>query len=357
LKRATVGQRHLLLFADAADSEEPGDYKTLLKEITAEGATVSVIGMGSERDSDAGLLKDIAAHGNGRVLFNADVNELPALFAQETVALARSAFIDEASDFKPTPGWMELAARPLAWLAKVDGYNLSYLKPGATAAGVTTDEYAAPLVAFWQRGQGRAAAIAFPMAGEFSDTARAWPNYAEFANTLCRWLAGEDVPPGLGLVPRLRGNELSIDLFYGEEWAQRFAQNGPRLILGGAQPGATRSIPWERLAPGHFQARVSLHPGERARGAVQAGASVLPFGPVAAGSNAEWQFRREAVSELQALSAMTGGRERLDLASAWETPPQQHPLELRPWAIAILLLVIVVEAVTAKLGLNVWPAK
>jgi hypothetical protein len=350
LKKAEIGQRHLILFADAADSEEPGDYKRLLEEITAAGVTVSVIGMGSDHDSDSELLKDIAARGKGRVLFNANPNELPAMFAQETVAIARSAFIDEPTPFKATAGWMELAARPIDWLAQIDGYNLSYLKPGATAAGLTTDEYAAPLVSFWHRGQGRTAAITFPMSGDFSKSTRAWARYSDFATTLCHWLTGEDVPAGLGVVPKLRGTELSIDLFYGDDWTQRLAENGPKLVLGGALPGTTRAIPWQRLAPGHFQSKVSLRPGERARGAVQVGESVLPFGPVAAGSNAEWQFRREAVSELQALSNMTGGRERLDLATAWETPPQQHPFELRPWLVALLLLVVVAEALMTRLG-------
>jgi hypothetical protein len=193
------------------------------------------------------------------------------------------------------------------------------------------------------------------MAGDHSASTRAWAKYGDFANTLCRWLSGEDVPAGLGVVPRLRGTELSVDLFYGEDWTQRLAKDGPKLVLGGAQLGSTRVIPWQRLAPGHFQSKISLHPGERARGAVQVGESVLPFGPVSAGSNAEWQFRREALSELQALSTLTGGRERLDLASAWETPPQQHPRDLRPWLVALLLLVLVVEALLTRLGTHSSP--
>ncbi len=351
LRKAEAGQRHLILFADAADSEEPGDYKKLVEEMVANGITISVIGMGTERDSDAALLTDIAARGKGRIMFNADVKELPALFAQETVAVARSAFIEEATPFKATPGWLEIAARPLGWLPSVDGYNLSYLKNGATAAGVSGDKYGAPLVAYWQRGQGRTAAISFPMGGPFSESARGWPGYSEFATTLCRWLGGEAAPSGLGVVPHLRGNELAIDLLYdGEDWAKRIAQSEPKLVLSGTLPTDVRAIPWERLAPGHFQARVALHPGERARGAVQVGQTTLPFGPVAASSNAEWQFRREALGELQALSALSGGQERLDLTKSWETPPSPHQIELRPWIIALLLLALVIEALLTKLG-------
>src|SRR5262249_52371057 len=44
LKTAPQGQRHLILFADAADAEEPGQYRELLTEMVNGGATVSVIG-------------------------------------------------------------------------------------------------------------------------------------------------------------------------------------------------------------------------------------------------------------------------------------------------------------------------
>jgi hypothetical protein len=80
-------------------------------------------------------------------MFSTDPMELPGLFAQETVAIARSAFIKEQTGTKGLPGWAEIAAKAPVWLPAVDGYNLSYLRPGATASLIATDEYAAPLVA------------------------------------------------------------------------------------------------------------------------------------------------------------------------------------------------------------------
>src|SRR5690606_2154181 len=133
-QKAEVGQRHLILFSDAADSEEPGDYQRLIEEMREEGVTISVIGLGTDRDADADLLKDIAARGGGRIFFSADAAALPEIFAQETVTIARSAFIDETIGLQPTAGWREIAAQPLAWLEQIDGYNLSYLRPGATQA-------------------------------------------------------------------------------------------------------------------------------------------------------------------------------------------------------------------------------
>ena len=123
LMKATAGTRHIILFADAADSEQPGRYKDLLAETDKAGITVSVIGLGTERDKDADLLKDIAKRGKGRVFFSDNPNELPRLFAQDTFVVAqhlhRRAGQDQA---RPRPGDARrsgdaVARRASAWAA------------------------------------------------------------------------------------------------------------------------------------------------------------------------------------------------------------------------------------------------
>jgi hypothetical protein len=94
LRLAPHKQRHILLFADAADSEEPDRYKELLGIVRGGGGTVSVIALGTPQDQDADLLVDIAGRGGGRIFFSTDAATLPELFAQDTVAVARSAYID-----------------------------------------------------------------------------------------------------------------------------------------------------------------------------------------------------------------------------------------------------------------------
>ena len=58
---------------------------------------MSVIGLGSETDVDAAFLKDIALRGKGRIQFTASADDLPRLFAQEAITVARSSFITEAT--------------------------------------------------------------------------------------------------------------------------------------------------------------------------------------------------------------------------------------------------------------------
>jgi uncharacterized membrane protein len=350
LKEAKVGQRHVILFADANDAVEPGDYKNLVAEMVKEKCTVSTIGMGTEKDKDADFLKDIAKRGNGRSFFNADPSELPGLFAQETVALARSAFIDESVEVKGTPGWTEMASGSMEWMPRVDGYNLSYLRPGATQAAVSGDDYAAPLVAFWQRGTGRVAAVSFPLGGDFSKLTRGWKNYGDFSQSLARWLAGEQIPAGVGLRTAMDGNRLKADLFYDESWNGRVAAHAPELVIAAGADGETKNVSWERLAPGHFRAAFDVENGTYIRGAVKIGDAALPFGPVNAVTNPEWSFDKTRLEELRDVSARSGGGERVDLSDVWKAPRPPAWKDMQRWLLILTVIALLLEAWQTRTG-------
>jgi hypothetical protein len=149
LQKSAVGQKHIILFADANDAlqQNQGTFD-IVKQITDGNATISVIGLGHDTDSGADFLRQVAAAGNGRIFFSDDANDLPAIFTQDTVAVARSSFLTDTTPLKSSAGWMELAAKNLNWLPNIDAYNLCYLKPQATQAAFTGDDSSAPLVAF-----------------------------------------------------------------------------------------------------------------------------------------------------------------------------------------------------------------
>lgn len=353
LKQSTAGQRHLILFADANDSVHPEAYKSLIAEMVKQGVTISTIGMGNPTDKDAALLQEIATLGNGRSYFNADPNGLPTIFAQETVAIARSAFLTDPVDVQATSGWSEIAAQPIAWLPSVDGYNLSYLKPEATAALFSKDEYQAPLVAFWQRGLGKAMAISFPLGGEYSQRVRQWKEYGNFTRTVTHWLLGADTPPGLGLRTRLRGTELQVSLLYNESWEERISQKPPllRIAQEDGHGGSVATSPtWQRISPGRYDATVHLPPTRYARGAVQVGPYVLPFGPLVAGTNPEWTRDRRRLEELKTLAKTTGGEQRLELTSIWKAPRASGTLSLQRWLLIALLVVLLAEFLQTRMG-------
>jgi len=352
LKKTELGTRHIILFSDAADSEKPGNYQQLLEEITANGGTVSVIGLGTRSDPDAPLLEDIAALGNGRVFFTSQPLEIPQIFAQETVTVARSSFIKDPVATFATGQWAEISPKGFDFLPEVDGYNLSYAKKMASTALVADDSYLGPLIAYWRRGIGRSMAVSFPLGGEYSDKIRSWKDYGNFVQTATRWLMGSETPPGLGLRHRLEGTRLTVDLLYeGEDWNRRLSENPPRIkMVEGQGDQEPFEIAWRRVAPGHFSVTRDLDEGQVIRGAVQAGSHALPFGPVAVANSAEWSFDPERLSEFREVARLSGGRELVDLSTAWIRPPSTTSTTLRVPLLFFLLFTVLLDALITRTG-------
>ena len=352
LKKTELGTRHIILFSDAADSEKPGNYQQLLEEITANGGTVSVIGLGTRSDPDAPLLEDIAALGNGRVFFTSQPLEIPQIFAQETVTVARSSFIKDPVATFATGQWAEISPKGFDFLPEVDGYNLSYAKKMASTALVADDSYLGPLITYWRRGIGRSMAVSFPLGGEYSDKIRSWKDYGNFVQTATRWLMGSETPPGLGLRHRLEGTRLTVDLLYeGEDWNRRLSENPPRIkMVEGQGDQEPFEIAWRRVAPGHFSVTRDLDEGQVIRGAVQAGSHALPFGPVAVANSAEWSFDPERLSEFREVARLSGGRELVDLSTAWIRPPSTTSTTLRVPLLFFLLFTVLLDALITRTG-------
>lgn len=349
LKKSPMSTKHVILFADAADAEEPGKYKKLIEEMDKQDATISVIGLGSKRDSDAKFLEDIAKRGKGRIFFTSKAVDIPKLFAQETVTLARSAFIDQPVKVQSTGLWSDISPKAIAWTPVVDGYNLSYARKDATVSLVSSDEYMAPLVAHTRRGIGRTAAVSFPLGGENSEQVRNWKRYGDFVQTISRWLMGSELPPGIGLRHRVEGTLLTVDLLYdSEQWADVFAKDEPVIkILEEGDESSAIELKWKRIAPGHYSLSYELNEGSVVRGAVRVGSQAVSFGPLVVGTSAEWAFDADRVTELRAVSAQTGGRELVDLSEAWLRPAVEREMELRiPLAIALLLFILLDAFVT-----------
>ena len=90
IRKSPAGTRHVILFSDARDSEMPGPYEKLIQTMTENGCTISVIGLGTDKDVDSALLIDIAKRGNGRIFFSDSPTDIPKIFAQETVTIVPS---------------------------------------------------------------------------------------------------------------------------------------------------------------------------------------------------------------------------------------------------------------------------
>ena len=352
IKDSPLKQKHILLFSDAADSEEPGDYKKLIEEIRKAHATVSVIAMGTVKDPDAELLFDIAERGQGRIFYTDNPADLPALFIQDTASFARSVFVDGAAKVVSTGSWRELTANEIKWPDEVGGYNLTYQRKEASTLALTGDEYHAPLLAFFRKGAGQTAAVTFPVSGPHAGLTSSWAQFPQVMQTLTRFLAGSESGSGISLDTHLESDTLVVSLHYSDEWEEKVTAHPPQAYLGDTSGSEPKSIPWVRSKPGLFVARIPLTPGISVRGAVQVGSAVLPFGPAELSIHPEYDFDPQRITEIKTVSRLSGGQLRTDLTSIWSAVPEGVSREITIELLILLFVLFLLDALLTRLGMQ-----
>jgi len=228
---AKAESKHIILFADAADSEEPGKYQELLEKCREANITVSIIGLGTEEDQDAQLLKDIAQRGRGECYFTAYAESLPTLFAQDTFLVIRNTFVTEPTQIHLTPYYIAIGIPPPSDPPPIGRYNLWYPRPGANLAAVTIDEFNAPVVAFWNAGTGRVLCFCGEANGTYSGQFATWEHVGSFYATLARWTAGKpsSLPNGMIIVQQVRNGACHIQLYLDPQQNWDAALKTPRV--------------------------------------------------------------------------------------------------------------------------------
>ncbi len=365
LMKAEQSTKHIILFSDAADSEEPGAYKSLLAKYDKAGITVSVIGLGTVKDPDARLLEDIAKLGNGNIMFTQDAAELPRLFTEDTMSVARSSFVEKDEKTQPDG----IAAQQLldsrligdwggAGFPKIDGYNLSYLKPEATMGVVTLDEYRAPLSAFWYRGLGRAAALTVEMDGEFSGDLIDWEGYSDFVITHARWLLGNESSNEVFVKIKREGQDAVATIDLDPDRPNRGGNEVPQMIV--VPPGTDRQetinpdFVW--VGPDTLQARFRLARMGTYRTLIKTGkrefqrgpALSLPYSPEFA-PRPGMPSGKELLTE---IASLTGGKVRTDVLEVFRNSPRSpKKVSLIPYLLGMTLLLLLIEIAGRRLSL------
>ncbi|MFT4540171.1 MAG: hypothetical protein ACI841_004341 [Planctomycetota bacterium] len=257
LENAEQLNRHIILFSDAADSEEQERSREVLPELTKLGITLSVIALGTETDVDADFLKELAANGGGEVYFTTDPAELPRLFALDTMTAARSTFVDQPSAVELLPDLLGLGALPAAEFPSIGGYNLTYLRQGAQAGAITKDEYRAPLLSFSFQGLGRTAAYTGQVGGTYGAPLTDWDGFASFFVTVTRWILGNEEPDEFFTTVRREGQDAVIRVEIDPEAA--FPPDTTQLLARLTDPSTgRRELVLERTGEFEFEARHRL---------------------------------------------------------------------------------------------------
>lgn len=360
LARATPLTRHIILFADAADSEEPGKYKELLEKCSDAGITVSVIGLGRSTDVDAGLLEDVAARGNGRCFFTESAEDLPRLFAQDTFVVARSTFLDEPTAVQATPSMVPITGRQWDIDRKIGGYNLCYLRPGADLAVVTVDDYNAPVLAAWHSGLGRVVCFTGQADGQFTGDIANWDRIGEFFTSLARWTAGvaSNLGPDMMLTQQVIAGNCRIKLHLDPDRSDRGVIALPKVRTLSAAAGQKPAAQTTTMRFADSDTLVAEIPVVGSAtylstveipeiGPVSMPPVCLPYSP-----EFEPVEAYVGASTLARLAKATHGTERIKLGDIWRDLPKRARLvSMQPWLLIFAVIVLLIEVFERRTGL------
>ncbi len=348
--RAEQLNKHVLLFADAADAEEPGNYRTLLEDFRKAGVTVSVVGLGTPQDVDAPFLKDVAERGGGSVYLTQDAGQLVQFFTADTLSYTRNRFLEE-----PVPVAVRAGARTMApqsrWsdFTSAD-YNLLFARPDANVALRTADEDQAPLLAFWQRGLGRVVALALDPNRTFAQH----DQYGDMMLSTVRWAMGSNVADHLQISVDYEGRVAHVRMEVSQEERDRAA--APEMIIFTPSGKSIRQqLQWsayDQLSASFKIAEPGLH-----RGIVRVGGQEFKIGPIARPVSPEFlehgdpEHGRRVMDE---LARVTGGARVQNLNELFDRTgltPAVRPIAHWLWtAFLLLLLCDIAEARFGLLG-------
>lgn len=368
ISKANAETRHIILFADADHVVEPGNFRQLLTIAKKAGITCSCIGLGTKNDTDARVLMDIAAAGGGQCYFTDQPTELPRLFAQDTMVVARSTFIEEATEIKVNTGEMHaLSSISFGQPPKIGGYNLCYpqTKPSGPPVNVairSVDEYTAPILAFHQVGLGRVICYTGQADGQFTGDIVSWENYNSFLSSMARWTSGraDDLPNNMLLSQEIIDGTCHIRLHLDPEAEANSITSLPSITTLRQTPGKaleTETFQMRWLEPEMLGVTVPLDGSETLMATVSLndgmGTPPIPMAPICLPYSPEFRpvepgKGREA---LRLLAEATGGTERIELTEMWRDIPRVvRQYEISRWLLLAAVGLFVVEIFQRRTG-------
>ena len=348
LLRSKAPVRHVLLFADADDAEQPGDYKELLRRAVKAGITVSVVGLGKKDASDADLLREIAHLGKGKCYFSDNASELPRIFAEDTFVMVRASFNREKIRFRTTA---ELTAFPGAEEVnapfEADGYNLCFAKEKSRVLLEAMDEEKSPIALTGYAGLGKTALLGIEVDGEYSGKFASHPHAGKIIAALTRYVVmpRKSTFNGCFVTQSMDSGVFKCEILLDPERRKMPFAGTPHLsLLITSDHGklVTRSVMFRWKGPDCLLAESLIPPGGTVNAAVDfGGGEILALAPAVQSISAE--FSRGSLRDIASLVRHTGGSVKSSFDNIGKEMEQQKssyscgPLLL---ALAILLLLL-----------------
>lgn len=359
LTRSRRSIRHVILLTDGDTNRSPTDHYPLIKTIAQRQISVTTIRIGADT-VNLQLLSYLSEKTGGRFYHVEDATKLPQLLVRDTRRTIRRQDADDegTADVRPRVGARGEILRGLSDFPALDDYLLTEPKPRARVQlYADTDAGRAPLLATWQYGLGKVAAVPFDPSGAGAGEWIRWDRFGKFWSQAVRWVMRVETPREYRLrtVERHGRTVLRVESFDADERGvlQASLPRGGRTETLTLRPVAPRV--YEAGLPARYTGHVPVTIVRRAGTKIlnQRSHSVLVGRPVDA-AVAEHRHQHPNRPLLHGLAERTGGTldpalEELTAASRGGEKAALHPLD-DALVLAALFLVLADMAVRVLFG-------
>jgi Ca-activated chloride channel family protein len=335
---APAGRKHMIILTDGKVPDGGPFYLELTKEMRREGITVSTVMMGGE--SDVAMLRDMAEIGGGAFYQTLDARSLPKIFLSDVKTRSGEKTLKEQREYRVREGPDGIRSTTLTDFPPIRGYVQTKRKTGAklelVASGANEAE---PLLASWNVGQGKVAALTTDLNGRWSNAWVAWSRFDTFVTELVDALRTEDTSGNaveFGLRHTVQGDALMLNLTIYDEQAARDVEG----VLKGPD-GKERNVTFRSERRGDFMAVVpQALPGTYYFTGMAAGRKLTPVAFYLSGELfGEHQGRGVNTPLLSRIASETGGRINPNLDDIVRaTRPEVEISDLSPYALSLAAL-------------------
>lgn len=353
MKKTDTPLRHVILFSDAADSEEQvkgvpfgtgtgHSTQDLAKEMRAEGITTSVIGIGTESDSDTQFLREVAKAGGGRFYLTEDAAKLRGLFVEETERLVDSS-LHEAK-FRPKSLVAHAATSGVDYAAgpQLQGYQELSARPTAEVllSGPNDD----PIMTTWRYGLGQVVAWSSDAGPRWSEEWLTWDGFGQQWTQVARWALRNRAGDETALEVDFQGGRARLSV-------ARRGDDGLTLDEGGLRARVTAGEDTTEVAlasddPGLWEGQFTTRSDTSYRIEVlDDDGKILAEQTIAPPPSAELRHRTADDAWVSAVAQRTGGDENpTSVTPEVRASVTSEVVRLWPWLVLLALALLPFDA-------------
>jgi uncharacterized membrane protein len=342
--------KHIILLTDGG--ADPGQLVQTAELLNQQaGVTTSVISIGG----GVQFLSDMAQVGGGNYHEVVIVEQIPMIFASETV-LATRAYIIEETPFVPALSANSPIMNGITSAPPLLGYVAASPKQTAQVILQTPDGFADPILATWQYGLGRSVAFTSDATARWGANWVTWEEYARFWSQTIQWTITETADSNVETRIVMDGETARV-IVDARDAAGGFA-NGLQLQASVVDPElGAQVITLQQVAPGRYEATftpgtegayfVRLTGGGEETAVNQTNGWVMSYSP-------EYDTRPadEGLALLADLATLTNGRSLLDdpgAVFAHNLSATAAFVPLAPWLLLVALLLLPFDIAVRRL--------